>query len=254
MVIEGIGNISSEPLFSDPANLDFHLQSGSPCSDAGHPSVFYHDKDGSRNDMGRYGGSGICITPNELEFGPAHNGQSMNKVLYIQNLRNTSLELNSASLTDQDNFTLEFDTPSIIPSFSLDSLIVTFHPISTGPIQEQVLLNSPDFSGTSTASVELSGYGGVWGGDVSGTWSLEESPHFIGTDIIIPFGETLTIEPGVIVQVDNSFSDSPVSIIVEGSFLPKVANPIQFNLQCLRDNRYRVHGAAYNCSLHNLLV
>ncbi len=52
----GLGNIKEPPLFVDPGNGDFRLQSGSPCIDAGHPGVEYKDSDDSRNDMGIYGG------------------------------------------------------------------------------------------------------------------------------------------------------------------------------------------------------
>jgi len=52
----GTGNIDSNPLFINSGN--FHLQSGSPCIDAGNPSSQYNDPDGTRNDMGAYGGPG----------------------------------------------------------------------------------------------------------------------------------------------------------------------------------------------------
>jgi hypothetical protein len=47
---------SSDPLFVAPENNDFHLQPGSPCIDAGDPIPEYNDTDGTRNDMGAYGG------------------------------------------------------------------------------------------------------------------------------------------------------------------------------------------------------
>ena len=57
----GTGNLSSDPLFVNPASGDFHLQTSSPAIDAGDPSIF--DLDGSRSDMGAYGGveSQPCI-------------------------------------------------------------------------------------------------------------------------------------------------------------------------------------------------
>jgi hypothetical protein len=47
----GSGNIDSDALFVDPASLDYHLQVGSPCIDAGDPAST-PDVDGSRADMG----------------------------------------------------------------------------------------------------------------------------------------------------------------------------------------------------------
>ena len=36
--------------------FDFNLQNGSPCINTGNPSSSYNDPDGSRSDMGAYGG------------------------------------------------------------------------------------------------------------------------------------------------------------------------------------------------------
>lgn len=55
-VIWGEGNITDDPLFIDPENGDFHLQSNSPCIDSGDPAPIYLDYDGTRNDIGAYGG------------------------------------------------------------------------------------------------------------------------------------------------------------------------------------------------------
>lgn len=47
------GNISQDPNFGE----NYQLEHYSPCKDAGDPSRKYKDKDGTRNDMGIYGGS-----------------------------------------------------------------------------------------------------------------------------------------------------------------------------------------------------
>ncbi len=67
----GEGNIDEDPLFVAPTEGDgtdyngliasWWLQVGSPCIDAGNPDAMYNDADGTRNDMGAYGG------PNGME-------------------------------------------------------------------------------------------------------------------------------------------------------------------------------------------
>ncbi|MDD3374911.1 MAG: C25 family cysteine peptidase, partial [Candidatus Omnitrophica bacterium] len=52
----GSNNINVNPEFIDPNNSNFHLAETSPCVDAGDPDPIYNDLDGSRNDMGAYGG------------------------------------------------------------------------------------------------------------------------------------------------------------------------------------------------------
>jgi hypothetical protein len=51
---QGTGNIDSDPVFADTL---YHLTIGSPCIDTGNPDHAYNDEDGSRNDMGKYGGA-----------------------------------------------------------------------------------------------------------------------------------------------------------------------------------------------------
>lgn len=54
------------------------------------------------------------------------------------------------------------------------------------------------------------------GGPVEGTWTLDGSPYFVISTIIIDPGKSLTIEPGVVVQFDTLSTDS---IIVYGKLL-----------------------------------
>ena len=48
--------ISQDPLFIDPENAIYLLSPASPCINAGNPESIYNDFDGSRNDIGAYGG------------------------------------------------------------------------------------------------------------------------------------------------------------------------------------------------------
>ena len=60
-VTPGPGNISSDPLFDMNVSPYYYLLSNSPCINAGDPDPAFNDKDGTRNDMGIYGG------PNALD-------------------------------------------------------------------------------------------------------------------------------------------------------------------------------------------
>ena len=53
----GPGNITDQdPLFEDLSSSNYHLLPGSPCIDTGIPIGIYQDLDGTRNDMGIFGG------------------------------------------------------------------------------------------------------------------------------------------------------------------------------------------------------
>jgi len=52
----GTNNVDDDAQFVDPINRNFHLMPTSPCINAGDPDPMYDDIDGSRNDMGAYGG------------------------------------------------------------------------------------------------------------------------------------------------------------------------------------------------------
>jgi hypothetical protein len=56
-------DIIQDPQVVDTVSGDFHLQGGSPCIDAGRPGISYLDCDGTRNDMGAYGGPSAYCGP-----------------------------------------------------------------------------------------------------------------------------------------------------------------------------------------------
>jgi len=56
----GSGNLSEDPGFADAERADYHLAVCSPCIDWGDPDPSMSDPDGSRNDIGAYGGPYAC--------------------------------------------------------------------------------------------------------------------------------------------------------------------------------------------------
>lgn len=59
-VVPGMHDLPAEPLFIDVAGRNFRLQPDSPCINAGDPDPQYNDADGSRNDIGTFGGPAEC--------------------------------------------------------------------------------------------------------------------------------------------------------------------------------------------------
>lgn len=57
------GNIFIDPLFVDLEGGIYQLEANSPCINAGDPAPSYSDQDGSRNDMGAFGGPGGADWP-----------------------------------------------------------------------------------------------------------------------------------------------------------------------------------------------
>lgn len=67
--VPGVGCDSADPLYADTAAADYRLLAGSPCIDAGNPASQYNDPDGTRNDMGAFGGpAATTVTSPQLLF------------------------------------------------------------------------------------------------------------------------------------------------------------------------------------------
>src|SRR5262249_38342360 len=59
----GAGNRHEDPRFADAARGDYRLRGESPLIDAGDPDAALNDADGSRNDIGAYGGPQPRLAP-----------------------------------------------------------------------------------------------------------------------------------------------------------------------------------------------
>jgi parallel beta-helix repeat protein len=104
----GTGSITENPMYQDTLTGNYHLQIGSPCIDARNPLPAYNDPDGTRNDMGGYGGPGAAIDiPKVVLTAPA------------QNELNTPCSTNVSAV-----FNLAMDSASFSPSsFRLNGFI-----------------------------------------------------------------------------------------------------------------------------------
>jgi parallel beta-helix repeat protein len=96
----GTGSISADPLYADTATWDYHLQVGSPCINAGNPAAQYNDPDGTRNDMGAYGGPGApAMLPQATLLVPRMNELRADPATSV--LAGFNVAMNPATLSSQ---------------------------------------------------------------------------------------------------------------------------------------------------------
>ncbi len=124
----GLGNLSGEPFYdadvtSFPFPISnqylttlFRLRDGSPAIDAGHPAARYNDPDGSRNDMGAYGGPGAG------PIGPTAAGTA---VPFVFVSTYPSVNLHSGSVLVEDDDTIWFGFTRPVDDATLGSLSIT---------------------------------------------------------------------------------------------------------------------------------
>ncbi len=106
-------NIFLNPQFVNMDLQDYHLLDSSPCKDAGNPDLSYNDIDGSRNDMGAYGGPGpikesITSTLTKSIYVSTLSGYPEDTISVIISL-DTNVGLAAANFVlEYDNSLLEF--------------------------------------------------------------------------------------------------------------------------------------------------
>ena len=154
--LPGIGNINAEPMFIYPDTLNFYLQAGSPCIDAGDPDSLNNDPDGTIGDMGVFyfpQSISIKLSPDTLYFDTTFVGAVDSNEFWVVNLLNEAVTLDSLV-----NNTAHFWTPDtilIIQSGDSASLPAVFTPMSNGMFIETIFAYSRGIED----SIVLSGYG-----------------------------------------------------------------------------------------------
>ncbi|NQU06889.1 MAG: right-handed parallel beta-helix repeat-containing protein [Calditrichaeota bacterium] len=109
---EGEEIIEDDPQFTDPDAGDFRLEDDSPGIDAGHPFVMYNDTDQSRNDIGAYGGNPLLFVYRpDIVFPPTGTACRSHDQFVICNTGEEEIALSRWQLDDEDNFSVDFETP-----------------------------------------------------------------------------------------------------------------------------------------------
>jgi len=192
----GTGNISSDPQFIDPLNLNFNVQPGSPCIDAGNPGGFWFDSDGSRADIGLSGNSGFIPMASTLEFYQL-NGYSQTKHFFLFNLYQFEVDIVSASITPSTGFSYINPFPVTLTPYDMVQIPVTF--TSTGDsLNSSMVLFSESFVENDTASFRLIGNGSGYReitGEVEPDTVESYTVYDILDNLVVPDGEQLMLLP-----------------------------------------------------------
>lgn len=155
----------------------------------------------------------VEVDPISLSFTAAPGGQSAAQALRITN---NVANLDVDSITCPDGFLVaragqgyadQIDSFTIAQARLGAYVNVVFKPTQAGGCSGVLAIHYGDGS-VKNVMLEGKAYEGgtpVGGGQVSGTWSLAQSPYVVTGDIQIPTGGSLTIEPGVQVLFTGSF-------------------------------------------------
>lgn len=152
-------------------------------------------------------------SPDTLDYGVVSLGQSKTESLKIWNTGDVDLVITEVVLSDEVNFTAQFDTAqSHIAPFDTLTIPVVFHPTVSGPQSDTLQISTNVFSGA-TGFASFNVYLFATGtsqtnwriGSVSGNWTADNSPYYIVGDVQVASGQTLTIESGVQVLFEGDF-------------------------------------------------
>ncbi|MBT7617841.1 MAG: T9SS type A sorting domain-containing protein [Calditrichaeota bacterium] len=198
------GMVNEVPRFIDPENGDFRLVEDSPLFDAGNPHPLYNDADGSRADLGAYGGNNLVFGFGEsIEYSEIGYYCLNEEYITLCNFNENAVILREIILTGDENFTFDLEVPLQIPTHEWFNLPVTFRPMEAGEYNATLSLIFDDYNPVDRVETSLNATAldGAFG-DASGVWTREMSPiHVIG-DVIIPSWDTLYIDPGVELLLD----------------------------------------------------
>jgi hypothetical protein len=229
---DGQGNMDADPCFFDPSMgvgpqydgsaVNWMLQSCSPCINSGR-RITLNETDLAGNprikndiiDIGAYENQSylplITIAPSVTgDAGFAHLDTESSIIFDIVNTGTMDFNIKSLSIPDV-NSVFSIITPidnHLLAQGDSVTLEIGFNPVEEKIYTDTLEIHS-SCSNAPIKPVYLRGVG-VTGtlvpeGEVRGTWTKAKSPYTISGDVHIPRGQTLTIQPGVMVKFAGHF-------------------------------------------------
>ena len=142
---EGEGNIDENPLFINVEEGDFQLGEDSPCVDAGIDNVFDRDLDGTRNDMGSYGGGRVLLSTHQVWLPATWIERRRTCHFKLFNPREEEFHIEEITLTQEHVFSLEAEVPAVFGSGESYIMALTFEPEEEGEFTTEISVFSEDF-------------------------------------------------------------------------------------------------------------
>jgi len=221
-IIWEAGNIAEPPFFADSAIADYSLSTASPCIDAGSPNDDIGREpfpNGYCINMGAFGGTEratqstrpkLTVSPTPLDFGDIGEELTGERFLYLKNGTPGTIHIKNMAIQDSDHFSLMLSqNPIVLQSGVMDSSLFRF---STTVFSESLFTTRLYIDTREAGRIEvplqaqLRRGTKVEAGAVTGTFYKEQSPYNIVGDLFVPRGQTLKIEPGVVLKFWGHYS------------------------------------------------
>lgn len=200
-------NILLAPTFADTAANDYHLLDGSPCIDAGDPTML-PDSDGTVVDIGAFYFPQILTTymlsPDSLNFGEVLYRCDSTLSFWIHNPNEDPLYAAGIRVTDTLFFHANPSSAMVPPQDSVE-IELTFTPRRNILYLDSVQISFAGLDENETVIVQGTGIYDchVLDGPASGTLTMDCNPYYVASEVTIEDTDTLAIEAGVDVILDS---------------------------------------------------
>ncbi|MCK5521486.1 MAG: VCBS repeat-containing protein, partial [Candidatus Marinimicrobia bacterium] len=162
----------------------------------------------------------ISLSNNEIKFASLAINETVIDTIIIRNLSGVEdLDMSEISLIGGSPFSIDHSLGSLVAGDSL-KVAITFNPTAIGIYSDSLKIVSND-PNRGTVYVALEGTASKY---VEGlistntTWTKANSPYYVSSSVLVNEDVTLTIEPGVTIQVaDDMYVKIKGNLIAEGT-------------------------------------